>query len=85
MERNQACPELQNSRKAHHLDLNMNVISLNKRYFTALLTGIIRSFAITGRNKDAHYRCMYKRNLMNILNVVDWSMDFYEYHAEVSP
>ncbi len=68
-------------RKAHHPDLNMNVIRLKKQYSIALLTSITRSFVITCRNKDAHYRCMYKRNSMYTSNVVDWSMDFYAYNA----
>lgn len=81
MERKLVCTELRNSRKSHHSDLSMDVISLKNRYSIALLTGITRSFAITCRNKDAHYRCMYKRNSMNILNLVDWSIDFYVYNA----
>ncbi len=81
MERKQTCQELRNSRKARNPDLNMHVISLKKRYSTALFTGITRSFVTTCRSKDAHYRCMYKRNSMNILNVVDWIMDFYAYNA----
>ncbi len=81
MKRKQACPELRNSRKAQHPDLYMNVISLKIRYSTALLTGITQSFVMTCRNKDAHYRYMYKRNSIYTSNVVDRSMDFYAYNT----
>ena len=64
-----------------HPGPNKKVISLKKRYSTALLTGITRNFVIKCLNKGAHYRCMYKRNSMSFSSVVDWSMAFYAYNA----
>jgi hypothetical protein len=59
----------------------MNDIGQKKHASMALLTGTIRSFVLTWRNKDGRYHTTYKRNSINTSNVADWSMSFCAYNA----
>ncbi len=81
MDWKQACPKHRFSRKVHHPGPLINATGQKQRCSMELLIGTTRNFVLTWRNRGAHYRSMYKKNSMNILNVDDWSMDFYAYNA----
>jgi hypothetical protein len=76
MELKQTCTTHRSSRKARHSNALMNDIGQKKHASIALLTGTIRSFVLTWRNKDGRYPTTYKRNSINTSNVADWSMGF---------
>jgi hypothetical protein len=81
MERKQTYTTRRSSRKVRYSNALMNDIGQKKHASIALLTGTIRCFVLTWRNKDGRYPTTYKRNSINTSNVADWRMGFCAYNA----
>ncbi len=80
-ERKQACLTYRLSRKERHPRPLLECHQPEKKLLYCIIHRYYPEFRAYMSDQGAHYHSMYKRNSMNSLNVVDWSIVFYVYNA----